>query len=714
VKPSIQTLGHILYSPSQYVIPVFQRNYRWEEQQWAKLWESLDEIRQPEKKGNHFMGFLVFMAGLAQPGQHTVFHLIDGQQRLTTLSVLLAAIRNIARNTGQHELADEIDQDYLVHPRKKGDEHFRLLPKERDHDSYVTLVNGNGQPSGRLGEALDFFEEKLKDRAIDDPTILRGLFDTLTQRLEFMFATLEAENAYNIFKSLNSTGVPLGASDLIRNFVFMHVAPDSHDEFDRDLWVPLEVRFAGAGSALDEERFSRFFRDFLMSSGRYISPRDTFPAFEARYEATGFRPQDLARTLLEASSDYEVIAGAQTDIDPSVTQALAGLNALESSTTYPLLLSLFRLRREGQLSSEDLVRAIGMLRGFIFRRFVSGESSRGYGQMFVRGLSKGEGAALQRLEGYLLERGWPDDHRFETAFIKFPLYERGYTKHVLETFERSRGHKEPADLRETEIEHVLPQTLNQGWRSALGPEADRIQADWLHSPGNLTLSGYNAELWNHEFDIKRKRYAQSNVVLTREVAELDQWGEAEIADRGRLLANEAAQIWIGPAEQVSRPTRDVNDDEEGPGRRELRRRFWSALNDYLIAEYPELPDFEARPNWTIRLPSGIRHIGIDLRFALRRDNVGIDVWFWREASFPLWESIRGSPEPYNALVDSTWEFEQVEGRPRARIFLEKSVEDLRKESSWPLAQKWLGEKLSMFYEHVVPKLRQEMDRFKAD
>src|SRR5437667_4256670 len=129
MKPSIQTVGQILYSPSQYVIPVFQRNYRWERQQWSKLWESLEEIQKPEKQSNHFMGFLVFVPGLPQPGQHTTFHIIDGQQRLATASILLAGIRNVAREKGQQELVDEIHADYLVHPRKRGDQYYRLLPK---------------------------------------------------------------------------------------------------------------------------------------------------------------------------------------------------------------------------------------------------------------------------------------------------------------------------------------------------------------------------------------------------------------------------------------------------------------------------------------------------------------------------------------------------------------------------------------------------------
>jgi uncharacterized protein with ParB-like and HNH nuclease domain len=545
MKPSIQTLGQILYSPSQYVIPVFQRNYRWEAPQWAKLWDSLTEIQSPDKRGNHFMGFLVFVPGLPQPGQHTTFHLIDGQQRLTTSSILLVAIRNVARQMGQSDLADEIHQYYLVHPLKKGEHHYRLLPKERDHDSYLSLVTGDGQATGRMADALAYFEEQLSNFVVDAPERLRLVFDTACQRFEFMCATLEAENAYNIFKSLNSTGVPLGASDLIRNFVFMHVAPDEQDDFDRILWEPLEDRFARTDGTLDEERFSRFFRDYLMSGGRYVPPKDTFASFESRYEATGFSPKALAGALTASVRYYAVLSGQEADESEQVTRALAGLNVLESSTTYPLLLALFDKRATGTIDFSQLSECTEMLRGFILRRFVCGESSRGYGQMLVRALAKDEGDPLKTLEAYLLDRGWPDDHTFETTFVEFPLYQRGYTREVLETLERARGHKEPADLQAAQVEHVMPQTLNQAWVEALGDDAEQIHTDWLHRPGNLTLSAYNLPLWNHPFKTKREHYAQSNVVITRELADYERWTDEEIRERGRRLAQEAARIWIG-------------------------------------------------------------------------------------------------------------------------------------------------------------------------
>jgi hypothetical protein len=169
--------------------------------------------------------------------------------------------------------------------------------------------------------------------------------------------------------------------------------------------------------------------------------------------------------------------------------------------------------------------------------------------MFVRALGDDEGNSIKTLETYLLDRGWPDDHQFEAAFVEFSLYRRGYTREILETLEQARGHKEPANLQAAQVEHVLPQTLSDAWHEALGSDAERIHADWLDRPGNLTLSAYNQELWNHPFEIKRERYAQSNVALTRELADFDHWGEAEIRERGHLLAIEAAKMWTGPKDR---------------------------------------------------------------------------------------------------------------------------------------------------------------------
>ncbi len=373
-----------------------------------------------------------------------------------------------------------------------------------------------------------------------------------------------------------------------------------------------------------------------------------------------------------------------------------------------MLLALFQKRASGGLSDDELAQAIQMFRGFILRRFICGESSRGYGQMFVRALAKDEGKPAKALETYLLERGWPDDYQFQAAFTAFPLYQRGYTREVLETLERARGHKEPADLKAAQVEHVMPQTLSEPWRQMLGPQAERIHADCLHWPGNLTLSAYNQELWNHAFNIKRDRYAQSNIVLTRELSDYERWDEEEIEKRGRQLATEAARIWMGPKDPIVPVV--AQDQEDAVGRRELRQQFWTGLSDYLAAEHPQIPQFEARPSWTIRLPSGIRHVGLDLRLGLRQKTVGIDLWFWRAVSRHVWDRIRAAPESYDKLMGTSWNFEPIEGTDRAVMSVEQAADDLRSDSTWPELYKWFGHNLSLLYQDIAPKLREEFDR----
>jgi len=547
MKPTIQPLGAILYSPNQYVIPVFQRHYRWDVAEWEKLWENLNELRQPSVTGTHFMGFLVFVPGLPQPGKITAFHLVDGQQRLTTLSLLLIVIRNLARKNAFDALADEIHNYYLVHPPRRDAEHFRLFPKERDNEDYLTAVKGEKPVQGRMGRALRYFESKLATAVPTSSELeLRGVFDLLCQRLEFMCATLEHENAYNIFKSLNSTGVPLEAADLIRNFVFMHVPPDDQDAFDHDFWRPLETRFNDKLGNFSGEEFSFFFRAFLQHGGRYVKATATFETFEERYEASGFSPVVLAKELTTFADYYDIICGRSPESAPDVDRPLAHLRSLESSTTYPLLLDLFHRRALGELSNDDLVKCLKMLSGFIMRRFICGESSRGYGRLFVKACDPLIGNTASTLYGYLESKGWPDALQFESSFRNFNLYERGYGKFILESLEAAHDHKEPADTSAAEIEHIMPQTLSATWKKDLGADAERIHSEWLHTPGNLTLSGYNRELWNNPFIEKRVQYAQSNIVMTRKLSESAKWGEGEIRARGQALAEMASKVWFGP------------------------------------------------------------------------------------------------------------------------------------------------------------------------
>ena len=704
MKAIIHSLGQVLYSPSQYVIPVFQRHYRWELPQWQRLWESLEEIQQPGKTGNHFMGFLVYVVGSTpQPGQSVRFHLIDGQQRLTTLSLLLAAIRNVARRTQQEDLAQEIHEDYLVHPRRRGEHRYRLLPKEHDQAAFVAIVDDKPLVPGRMAQGVAFFERMLQARANEHSEALRRVFELVCQRLDFMGATLESENAYSIFKSLNSTGVPLSQADLIRNFVFMHVAPDAQDEFDADLWNPLEARFAGDDGKLDEERFARFFRDLLMSEGQYVPPRLTFDTFEARYEATGFDPFVLAGQLAQRADQYAVIGSQAEDRSRAVTKALARLNQLDSSTTWPLLLWLFAQRDAGRLDDDGLARAVGMLAGFILRRFIAGDSSRGYGEMFVRAIrdTTGDtaGEPLAALEQFLLQRGWPDDGRFIEAFVRFPLYKRGNARALLEALELARGHKEQGSLSQAQIEHVLPQTLSDAWAEALGDDAERVHAEWLHRPGNLTLSAYNQEVGNQPFAVKQARFAQSNVVLTRELAKYPRWTEAEILERGEQLAREAAGLWVGPKEAHVAEDEPAIEQEA----RQVRMAFWTGFAEHLAAHHPDLPIVEPAPVRAVRLKSGVRNVRVVLRYKVQDGSVALVLKF-RGDAVPLWETLRDAPDLASGWVGQPWSFDDGEGNEAGMVL--DFVPSSKEIAWWPALYDWLASKLALVQAHALPWLRE--------
>jgi hypothetical protein len=548
MKAGEARLQVIFNSPNQYVIPVFQRYYVWRPENWGQLWEDFIDLLEEEGTGRtHFMGSLVFVAERHYPDKVPTYQVIDGQQRLLTLSLMFCALRNIARANGEERLAQEIEQTMLVHPFRQGREHYRVFPRQRDRDEYVAAVTNSCSPHGQVGTVLGYFTNQIQ--GLPDwgsESGLRRLYSTLHSRLEFVQITLEGENPYRIFKTLNSTGVDLEEGDLIRNFVFMHEPVDRQDEFDDQYWKPLERRFEDSSSHLDSRALSAFFRNFLMKEGTYVPLATTYQHFESKYGGTQVNARDVAQDLGAHADDYDIIRRVARHRNPSAEDALMKLGQLDSSTTFPLLLNLLARVRAGTMTEQHLVRSVELLSGFILRRYICGENSRPYGRWFATACRELVDAPLENLERFLISKGFPQDGRFKEAFVRFPLYGSNYARAILEAIERHHGHREPADLSQTQIEHIMPQTLSPEWREDLGPATEETHARWLHSIGNLTLSAYNPELYNKRFSIKREEYQRSNVVMTRRVAMSSRWGAEEIEARGGAVAEVAAKIWVGP------------------------------------------------------------------------------------------------------------------------------------------------------------------------
>lgn len=558
MKAGERTLQQLLHSGDQYVIPVFQRYYTWKLDDWSRLWDDIAALLEPEEaKRRHFLGSIVFVAEHHQPGSVPAYQVIDGQQRLTTLSILLCAIRDLAKQAGAEELAGEVNESYLVHKFKKDREHYKLFLRLRDRATYMSLVDSGAPADGsQIDKAYKYFLKAIKDSGHDkDEQSLRTVFSTVSTRLDLVAITLDGENPYKIFTSLNSTGVDLEQGDLIRNHVFMALPIEDQDRFDDQHWRPLEAHFA-ENHELVGWRFTSFFRDVLLRQGRYIGKNAAYEAFEAAHPLASIDPVKLLPELSRMAKLYDIIEGRKAHASSQVDGALGFIRALNVSTSYPLLLQLLSAHEDGALSEASLVRCLQMVSGFVLRRYVCSESSRAYSRWFCV-VCKELGADIEgNLRQFLQGKGWPDDNRFEQAFVKMDLYQSKYGRAVLDGLELSlQRASERVALDKCSVEHVMPQTIEddadgEDWMEMLGEDWRAVHASWLHTPGNLTLVGhdYNSSMSNRVFATKKPVLAASKVYLNKHFASEDlvKWTADEILARAQVLAKRASTLWPGP------------------------------------------------------------------------------------------------------------------------------------------------------------------------
>jgi hypothetical protein len=340
---------------------------------------------------------------------------------------------------------------------------------------------------------------------------------------------------------------------LIRNQVFMQVDLVDQDAFEFDHWSAIEEAFEKTDS-LGAIEITDFFRDYLMREGRYVREDGTFVAFEAEMAGRQISPIDLCAELMTYARHYNVLRGREKALLPEIETALAKLRQLNVSTTYPLVLSILRRHEIGQLSASEVGRCLEALSGFILRRFICNESSRGYSRWFPAACKELKDAPLQNLMAFLKGKGWPDDVRFATGMLHYSLYTSKYNRAVLESLEMKIQRSEPVNLGNCTIEHVMPQTINDDadggeWKMTLGTDWKRVHDMWLHSIGNLTLVGYdyNILMRNKPYAVKKSELVgRSKVYLNEYFDPVGQWDEVQIHERGAHLAAKLVPIWAGP------------------------------------------------------------------------------------------------------------------------------------------------------------------------
>jgi uncharacterized protein with ParB-like and HNH nuclease domain len=540
----------------QNLVPLFQRPYTWGEKQWRTLWEDLLDFygyAEGESRATHFMGAVVTMPARSVPVGVSKFSVIDGQQRLTTIALLLCAIRDAL--PGEDEVQkSKIQSFYLTNYGNPGLDFFKFLPTQGDREAYSPIVQNLATPfpDSQFKKAYDFFRRRLRDQVDDGVTVdASKILHLVENRLMVVMINLsDNDDPYLIFESLNFKGSPLEQADLVRNYFLMRFAVTEQQAVYDQIWLPMQERL---GPNLTE-----FMRHFLGAEGEDVRKGDVYASIKRLVtDAENASVRLLMSRMEKLSVLYSRIATVAPEPIIRLKSYFEYFRRLDFGTVYPLLLALYEDYEDGQFVEDEFLSVLRILFSFTIRRMVVGVPSNSLAGMFV-GLCKSKPvtetpsawlSSILSLEQR--NRRWPSDLEFSEYWVNSDMYHsRRACPVILETIESHFDHHEPVQLDQTTIEHVMPQVLSPEWQVMLGNDGLTTHARWLHTIGNLTLTGYNPELGNKSYVEKRSIYGLSHFELNRYFANFESWGQPMIADRATALFKVALQLWPRPADAV--------------------------------------------------------------------------------------------------------------------------------------------------------------------
>ncbi|WRD28110.1 DUF262 and DUF1524 domain-containing protein [Helicobacter pylori] len=536
----------------QFVIPIYQRVYSWEKEQCKQLWDDIIKTGGNDQIEGHFIGSIVFVHDGIYTTNHNELLIIDGQQRLTTITLLLIALRN--RLSDEDEFLEKfsrqkIQNRYLINSDEKGDKKFKLILSEPDRDTLLSLIDENKRKPSELSlkimEIFKLFEEWIRKNTDKLETIFKGL-----DKLMVVEISLEKskDNPQLIFESMNSTGKDLTQTDLIRNYILMGLEPEKQEDFYNQYWRAMEEDFKQ-----NETLFNQFVRHYLtIKTGDIPNISKVYEAFKRYQQERGIETEALLQDLQKYCGYFCQIAFKKED-DKDLNKALSFLVDLEMDVVYPLLLELYSDYKDGVLSKQDFIPIIYLTESYICRRAVCGLGTNSLNKVFpsfTKHIQKDEYfKSLKAHFGYLTEKQrFPNNDEFKKLFITIDFYSFKKKKYFLERLENFDT-KEPVDTQKCNIEHIMPQTLKEEWERDLGENFQAIHDKYLHTIGNLTLTGYNQEYSNNSFQEKRdmeKGFKQSLLKLNQSLKDLESFGEKEIEKRANDLADWALKIWTYP------------------------------------------------------------------------------------------------------------------------------------------------------------------------
>lgn len=541
-------------SDTRFIIPVYQRNYDWKKENCQQLLEDLVKVVQ-EDRPSHFFGSLVS----STEGSDNV--IIDGQQRLTTISILLLALTNLLNegliDSRKDKLGDKITNDYLIDQWDE-EEKIKLKPVKNDQKAFTRLF---GNPDdfileSKVTQNYLYFYDHIKglDITADE------LFDAIRKLIIIDISLEYGDNPQLIFESLNSTGVDLSEADKVRNYVLMGLTHTMQEKYYDKYWNKIEE--------YTDYEVSEFIRQYLtFKSTRWPNKDKVYDAFKDYAQ----KQSDLERLLedmLKYARIYNEIIEYSTN-DPASNRILERMGQLETSVVNPLLFSIIGRYEEGRISADDMRAALLALESYLFRRLVCEVPTNSLNKTFATLANEADRlsqadeefvpAMIYALRGKPGTTRFPSDVEFEAALRQRDFYNmrqknRIYVFDRLENGDTYEKVNVPKMMLERDhglsVEHIMPQTITEAWKKDLGEDWESIHEQWRDRIANLTLTGYNSKYSNRPFSEKltiENGFKESPLFLNKWVGEQSHWGEEELIAREDMFAERFLDLWALPA-----------------------------------------------------------------------------------------------------------------------------------------------------------------------
>lgn len=545
----------ILNGNKQFLIPVYQRYYSWDIEQCRRLWNDIVDMQKRNKAG-HFVGSIVNIAEQAMPTGVQKYMIIDGQQRMTTLTLLLLALRDYAIQHPEDTTINSrrIDNMLLRNEYEVGDERYKLLLTETDRDILIRLVESKPIPDGTKSRLIDnykFFSGKIADRDLQPAEIYESI-----GKLQIVNITLDRtmDDAQAIFESLNSTGKELSESDLIRNYVLMGLEPSEQTYVYEHLWRPMEQLFV---YETQDSVMDSFFRHYLtMKLTRIPKQGRVYEEFKLYHLNCEFGTiRELCQDLLNYAKFYTDIVFKQSN-NAELKRLYEDIVDLRMEVSYPFLLKVHNDCAEGTITEDNLKEILRLCISYVLRRSICDIPTNSMNKTFatLRNSIRPDDYMNSVKAFFVLQdtyKEFPDNDKFMAAFMSRDIYTMRARNYILSRLENF-GNKAPIIIENYTIEHIMPQntSLSPEWQHDLGVNWKEIQKTYIHTIGNLTLTAYNSEMSDRPFMDKMNMpggFKESALRLNAYLVKLTEWNEDHIKERAQQLAAKAVQIWPYPS-----------------------------------------------------------------------------------------------------------------------------------------------------------------------